>query len=397
VYERKLLSAAIQDRGAFEAIELAGEGDRFDDTLVPLWGLIKAYYDRDESAAHADPDLLRSELEANALNPKRGRQDVELLNGIVAEEVSVGNVKHILRKQVCDRAGLALAAALAGRKPEAEVRAALEAYEQAVATFDGAEEDDVVSWTEAITREVDSGQRMALSPKVLNQYIRGGVLPGHNVTIFGRPESGKTALAITMACGFARRGYKVLYVGNEDPIQDLMIRAVCNLTGWTADEVAADPDRAEAIARDKGALNLVMVELAPGTVREIEAMVKKHKPDVLFVDQLRNVVAGKSDNYTRLLDMNAQAIRAIGKRHGIATVSVTQAGDSADGRPILTMGDVDSSNTGIPGAADLMIGVGVTEALDTGGQRMLSLCKNKLGYVKANQLVSLDPFRSRMK
>ena len=395
--ERKLLSAAIRDRGAYDAIEAAGEGDRMTDQLAPLWAMVREYYGRDEHAEAVDPDVLKEHAVQRALNPKRGRQDVELIDGLLAEAVSVENIRQLLREQVVDRAGMTLAAALAGRKPEDEVRAALEEYEQATALFDGAEEDGPVSWTEAISREVDTGHRMPLSPKVLNQYIRGGVLPGHNVTIFGRPESGKTAMALTMACGFARRGHRVLYVGNEDPVQDLMIRVVCNLSNRTADEVAADPDAAEAIARDNGLLNIVMVELAPGTVREIEAMVKKHKPDVLFVDQLRNVVSGKSDNYTQLLDKNAQAIRAIGKRHRIATVSVTQAGDSATGRPILDMGDVDSSNTGIPGAADLMIGVGVTEALDGSGQRMLSLCKNKLGYIKATQLVSLDPFRSKMK
>ena len=61
------------------------------------------------------------------------------------------------------------------------------------------------------------------------------------------------------------------------------------------------------------------------------------------------------------------------------------------------MGDVDSSNTGIPGAADLMIGVGVTDALEKAGQRLLSLPKNKLGVVRAAIPVSLDPYRSKMK
>ena len=47
--------------------------------------------------------------------------------------------------------------------------------------------------------------------------------------------------------------------------------------------------------------------------------------------------------------------------------------------------------------AGLLIGVGVTQALDAAGQRMLSLCKNKLGYVKPSFPVQLDVFRSKMK
>jgi hypothetical protein len=395
MFERKIIAAAIADRNAYEAVIDTGEGDRLGEGLETVWSAVRDFYQRDPDAGKADPDVLRATLLGSSLNPKRGRQEAELLDSLLAEEVSVPNIRHLLRGQATDRAGMALAAALAGRKPQEEVYDLLEKYQEVTAEDDEPEED--LGWTSAIDRGIDVGARMAVSPKTLNQYMRGGLLPGHNVTIFGRPESGKTALAITMACGFARRGFRVLYIGNEDPIQDLMLRAVCNLSNKTADEVAADPEGAEALALERGALNLIMRELAPGSIREIEAMCRKYKPDVLFIDQLRNIKSGKSDNYTQLLDQNAQAIRAIGKRNGCATVSVTQAGDSASGRPVLDMGDVDSSNTGIPAAADVMIGVGVTQALDAAGQRMLSLCKNKLGYVKPSFPVQLDVFRSKMK
>jgi archaellum biogenesis ATPase FlaH len=312
--------------------------------------------------------------------------------------VSVENVRALIRDQQRETLGMALAAAIAGHKPEQEIAEALEKYE---ATIGGSDDDDSgptgPDWEGILRGRIDRSNRMPLSPRVLNQHIAGGVCPGHNITLFGRPEAGKTALALTMACGFARRNKRVLYIGNEDPVEDLMVRAITNLTDATADEVAQDPDRYERLALENGARNMVFRATAPGTIREIEALIKRHKPDVLFVDQLRNLQSAKSDNYTQLLDKNAQAVRALGKKYNLVTVSVTQAGDSATGRPILDMGDVDSSNTGIPGAADLMIGVGVTEALDNAGQRMLSLCKNKLGVVRAQVPVSLDPFRSKMK
>jgi hypothetical protein len=188
----------------------------------------------------------------------------------------------------------------------------------------------------------------------------------------------------------------VLYIGNEDPVRDIMVRIVSNLTGMTVDEMAA-AENVDQTALEKGARNIAVKATSPGTIREIEALIKRHKPDVLFVDQLRNITSGKTDNFTQLLDKNAQAVRALGKRHGLVTVSITQAGDSATGRAVLGMGDVDSSNTGIPGAADLMIGVGVTDSLEQAGQRMLSLCKNKLGAVHPTVPVEFDPFRSKMK
>lgn len=396
--ERKIVGACIRDREAYEVFAASERPGELGDELLPLWEVTKDFYDRDPSATEADVDVLRGLLQSRGVSPKHTQSELELLDMCLAETAtsSDANIHAMIREQALKSVGMRLASALVGEKDEARVERELEKYLEVRGSAAGSSEEPL-DWGEALAREVDRSNRFVVSPKVLNQYIRGGLLPGHNVTIFGRPESGKTALAITMACGFARRGVRVLYVGNEDPIEDLMIRAVCNLTGWDADQVAADPAGAERLARERGADNLRMMEASPGTVTEVAAAVKRYKPQVLFVDQLRNLSAGKTENYTRTLDANAQAVRAIGKRFGVVTISVTQAGDSASGRPVLDMGDVDSSNTGIPGAADLMIGVGVTDALDAAGHRMLSLCKNKLGYVKATQVVALDPFRSKMK
>ncbi len=394
--ERKLIAAALQDRSAYHTIAASAVPDGFDDMVKPVWDALVGYYERDGSAAHADAELIGKTVGAGHMNPKKGREMESLVIELANETVSIENVRAYVAQTIKDRAGMALASAIAGRKPEAEISAALQEFSNAL-DAGPTEEAEQDGWAGILKKQVDPSNRMLVSPRVLNQHIRGGVAPGHNVTIFGRPESGKTALAITMACGFARRGKRVLYVGNEDPIQDLMVRVITNLTGKSADELAVDPDKWEAEALKSGAANMVLKATSPGTMREVEALVKLHKPDVLFVDQLRNITAGKTGSYTELLDKNAQGVRALGKKYGMVTISVTQAGDSAQGRPILDMGDVDSSNTGIPGAADLMIGVGVTDDLDRQGLRMLTLCKNKLGVVKPNITVELDPYRSKMK
>ena len=393
--ERKLIAAALHDRGAYATVATSPVPDALDEVLGPVWKALASYYERDGSAQCADPDVIAESLSAKANSPKHGSEQAALVRDLWDTDVSVENIRAMVLLQQREHRGMELAAALAGKRPDEEIAGALEAYQ---GTLEEAEEEDEgPPWEGVLKTRIDQSQRMPVSPRVLNQYLAGGVCPGHNIVIFGRPESGKTALALTMACGFARRGLKVLYIGNEDPIQDLMVRAITNLADVTTDQLAQDPDRYEEQALLAGARNMVFRSTAPGTPREIEAMVRHHKPDVLFVDQLRNLASGKSDNFTQLLDKNAQAVRALGKRYGLVTVSVTQAGDSASGRAILDMGDVDSSNTGIPGAADLMIGVGVTDGLDRAGQRMLSICKNKLGVVRAQVPVALDPFRSKMK
>jgi archaellum biogenesis ATPase FlaH len=392
--ERKLIAAAMKSREAYEVIAQSPVPGALDEVLAPVWAGVQGFYERDPDATEFDPDVGTFPRQSN---PKRNLELSQLAAEIYETDVSEANVRHMVLEQVRETRGMALAAAIAGHKPEQEIADALAEYQTALEPPDTGGVSEGPDWAGVLNQRIDRSNRMPVSPRILNQHINGGVCPGHNVTVFGRPESGKTALALTMACGFARRGKRVLYIGNEDPIQDLMVRAITNLTDCTADELAQDPDRYEREALEKGARNMVFRATAPGTVREIEALIKQHKPDVLFIDQLRNLQSGKSDNFTQLLDKNAQAVRALGKRFGLVTVSVTQAGDSASGRPILDMGDVDSSNTGIPGAADLMIGVGVTDALDRAGQRVLSLCKNKLGALRSSVTVQLDPFRSKMK
>ena len=141
----------------------------------------------------------------------------------------------------------------------------------------------------------------------------------------------------------------------------------------------------------------MLIDLVPSTLGEIDRLARLYEPQVLIIDQLRNVtIPGKADNYTQTLDKVAQGIRNIGKSHNIITIGTTQAGDSAERKLVLDMSDIDSSKTGIPAAADLLIGIGNTDTLERAGQRMLSICKNKITGVKDAFTVGLDTARSKM-
>ena len=77
------------------------------------------------------------------------------------------------------------------------------------------------------------------------------------------------------------------------------------------------------------------------------------------------------------LEKAATAARNLGKSNNVLVVSITQAGDSASGKGPLEMGDVDSSNTGIPAQVDVMVGLGATHDDEQGFRRIVSLPKNK--------------------
>lgn len=146
----------------------------------------------------------------------------------------------------------------------------------------------------------------------------------------------------------------------------------------TANEVRSEPEVAKARALENGFGNIIFIAMSPGTVGQIDAFVDRYKPEWFIVDQLRNLAA-KAENRTNQLEANAQGIRNVGKKYNCVNISVTQAGDSAEGKAVLEMGDVDNSNTGIPGACDVLLGMGGTKEQVEKGIRVMSLVKNKVG------------------
>ena len=210
---------------------------------------------------------------------------------------------------------------------------------------------------------------------------------------------GKTLVVIEMMAGFVSQGLSVLYVGNEDPLDDVNMRIVNRLSLMTKFEVLNDPQEAQLRAEEAGYNLLIMAGLSPGTPREITGLIEKHTPDVLVLDQIRNLDMG-NDNYTLALQAAAIQARTWAKRYSCVVVSVTQAGDSAEGKAVLSQGDVDYSNTGIPATADVLLGIGATERNKMRGEIVLSLPKNKvsgnheffavLSEPTLSQLISLD-------
>lgn len=355
------------------------------------------YYERDASAQSVDFEILRDMVNRRVPNPKHQETFARLLDGVEATDVSAVNVEHSILESRREAAGQELATVLLNGTSGAALDKAMEDYlslrSQTVLEEEQASELlNAPSVGELFKGE--SADLIRLFPKSLNDRIGGGARRGHHIVVFARPEMGKTALVINLMAGFLRQNLRVLYVGNEEPIQDTVMRLVSRISGRRKDEVMANPDDAHDFAMRHGYGNLFIKRLSPGTVREIEDLVVEVKPDVLVVDQLRNVQV-KEDNFTRQLERAAQAVRSICGRHKVLGVSVTQAGDSATGKMVLDQGDVDSSNTGIPAQADLMIGLSAGKNDEQAGRRVISLPKNKLSGQHDFFAVGFDPTLSR--
>lgn len=206
---------------------------------------------------------------------------------------------------------------------------------------------------------------------------------------------GKSATCVNMSCGFAIQKFRVLYLINEDREEDILLRHIYNLSNMSKYDVMNDPDKADTLARQRGLNQITVISLAPGTPKQIEELIDEHEPDCVIVDQLRNLKM-RADNRVNQLEAAATACRTIAKKKNVLMISVTQAGDSADNKAVLEMGDIDYSNTGIPAQADLLIGIGMDATLEAEQRRMFSICKNKLSGNHSHFPVNIVPQLSRI-
>ena len=223
--------------------------------------------------------------------------------------------------------------------------------------------------------------RIEISPRSLNSFVGGGVRRGHNITVYGRPESGKSMFAINMAACACKAGYKVLYVANEEPDTEITLRLIARLANAPMNVLTNDPEkRRKAFKKVRATYKNWTLLHQPGcSARDIQRQCARLRPDIVIVDQLKNLtVANMDENWSLNLDRLARQVREIGINYNCVTVSVVQAGDSAEQNLVLKMNDIEWSYTGIPGAADLMVGIGVDHEFDATGKRMLSIPKNKV-------------------
>ena len=398
--ERRLLASLIKSRTAFDKVADHVSREDLTEQGQMILTHVTRYYERDPKAASVDPALLLAGMCRELPNPKHHKVFGGIIDSLVEQEVSPENAVSDYLAVKREKVGNKLATALAAGKAPDEVAPLVERYLELLTPELEQQEtggqvyvgESVASLVAARNRE---GGVIRIFPRVLTERLDGGCLRGHHVVVFARPEVGKTTFVINAIYGFLKQSLKVLYVGNEDPLDDIVLRAVSRLSDLTKHEIIDDPDAADRLARENGYDNLVLASMTPGTPKEIEALVIEHKPDVVVVDQLRNIIVGE-ENFTRSLERVAQMLRAIGKRHNALMISVTQAGDSASGKSILDMGDVDSSNTGIPAQADVMIGIGMSRDDEMQGRRVISLPKNKPGGNHDSFPVRVDLQRSKV-
>jgi KaiC/GvpD/RAD55 family RecA-like ATPase len=381
--EQQVISALIKDRKAYEVFSRIGSSDSFSPLGRTVLGSLQEYYDTDVNAKCASLELIEGRLLRAIQNPKHVAPLTAYLRGL-SGDVSVINVESELKAIHRKSAGSKLSLALANGAAQEEVEKLLAQYacagsDRSPGSLEAGSLIDVLN-TDDLTTEITSNEQfIKLWPRALNDRLDGGALRGHHVLVFARPEVGKTLFAVNLCAGFLHQGLSVLYVGNEEPLADVRDRIRGRLLKVSKAFIRSNrADAASALAKAK----LGKLYITEGTtffgVRSV--LGERHREmgyAVVILDQIRNMRV-KSDSRTAELEAAGIEARAIAKEFQVLVVSITQAGDSATNKVYLEMSDVDSSKTGIPASADLMIGVGTDAAMKANGMIGLSLCKNKM-------------------
>lgn len=378
--EKEILAAVLQSKDAYDLFERIGEPGDFSPLGRTVYGAVAEYRNVDPDIGECSRDHVEARLLGRLTNDKHAGPIREYLHGL-PQDVSVANVERSIREVHRASVDAKLSLALANGAPEEEKQRLWkereESGESRVETKEPSSLLDVLSpeYLEGLQEEGNDNEFIKLWPRVLNDRLDGGALRGHHVLVFARPETGKTLFSINLTAGFLHQGLNVLYVGNEEPAADYRDRIYGRLLkvgkAFVRDNRA---DVSAALAR----ANIGRVHLAEATsFGDVRRSLESGSFSVVILDQIRNMRLS-SESRTAELEAAGIEARSIAKEYNVLVVSITQAGNSADGKVYLEMGDVDSSKTGLPASADLMIGLGCDEPMKANGLLGVSLPKNKL-------------------
>ena len=188
-----------------------------------------------------------------------------------------------------------------------------------------------------------------------------GFRPGELIILGARPSMGKSALALQMALGAARKGHTSLYVSIEMSAQMVSQRILSLITGIDnkrlANTMMYDHEK-DTLRKARASLlgyPFMVCAKSPITVGEIRSratrLKKEHDLRVVFIDYLQMIDAGlKTDNRTREIGIISRTLKSMAKELDIAVVALSSLSRSVekrdDKRPMMSdlreSGDIES-------------------------------------------------------
>ena len=267
--------------------------------------------------------------------------------------------------------------------------------ENEVEEIEGSVTDDI----EELIKELDEDTQYSFGDIPDLRRLVKGVGKGNLMIVFARPETGKTAFWVSLVAnrnGFASQGAKVHALVNEEPAIRTQMRLISCWTGMTKEEITKDISLAtERWNQIKS--NVKIIDTVNWDLDQIDAYCDVNKPDIVIVDQLDKI--GVRGNFART-DEKLRAIytgaREVAKRHDWCIIAISQASAEAQGRAELTFDMMENSRTGKAAEADLIIGIGQQNVVDSEAVlRTLCVSKNKITGWHGRIDCEINPILSR--
>ena len=167
-------------------------------------------------------------------------------------------------------------------------------------------------------------------------------------------------------------------------------------TGMTFDEIRADMNK----TKEKWAeieQNIKILDTVDWSLDEVDEFVQKEKPDILIIDQLDKVnVKGNFARTDEKLRAVYTGAREIAKRNNCCVIAISQASADGHGKMELSFDMMEGSKTGKAAEADVIIGVGFRDKVDTDQNvRGLYISKNKITGWHGQIVCTIIPELSR--
>ena len=343
--------------------------------------------------AHEDSDKDLSINEVSSLhmdvyNPATTRAKKENFDALVNEikELELPNetiasniIRALYKRRIANKIAVLATEIYNGKDSDfSEIKKELEI------SFDDIDKDEyeyVTSDVSSLIDKLKDNTKWKFNLSSLKENVNG-VGEGNLAIIFARPESGKTAFWVNLVAGidgFASQGAKVCALINEEPAIRTQMRLINAHTGMTFDEIRADMD----VTKEKWAevkQNIKILDTVDWSLDEVDEFVQKEKPDILVIDQLDKVnVKGNFARTDEKLRAVYTGAREIAKRNNCCVIAISQASADGHGKLELTFDMMEGSKTGKAAEADVIIGVGFRDKVDTEQNvRGLYISKNKI-------------------
>lgn len=212
--------------------------------------------------------------------------------------------------------------------------------------------------------------------------IMGGARKKQLGLIYAYVGTGKTSFTMAAVASFARylmdTEDTIVYCGNEESDDRLVLRLVTALTGFSSKQLEKNWPEAQKVAEENG-VNSIKVFGNITTGEQLEYIIKKYTPHILVMDQAPyvQIPAKKKEEGVKYLETLFQYYRRLCDIHNFAFIGVAQAEGKAEDTKYLKLGEIYGARVAIQGALDWAIGIGKKEKDVDEEMRYINVAKNK--------------------